>query len=444
VILHRMREHPDAPRWNHSASDRIEDADLIALEHFREELGRARSARGPEPPPIVLQRIASLRERVPSFRRRLEGLHDLERDWAGIATMSREDIAVSVPELIPDDADLERLIVYRTAGTTGHALLVPHHARAAASYQPLIEHALARYGVEVAFDAEMVGAFNVGAQARTVTYATTLRAWNGSGFAKLNLRPGDWPHDGSSRRYFRDLAPAILTGDPISFSEMLRLGIDAKPRAMITTAVAMSSALRRKLSDAYACPVIDWYSLTETGPIGYLCPQGESYHLLPHDVHIETVRPDGAPAAEGERGEIAVSGGRNPFLPLLRYRTGDYGHLDFTPCACRDPMPRIRELEGRAPVLFRAADGSLVNPVDLSRILREFPFVQHELRQDADRSCTLIARPAPGSQPDLDAVAHALHAILGGLRIDIRLDPHLGDRADGKVVPYQSALLLED
>jgi len=289
----------------------------------------------------------------------------------------------------------------------------------------------------------VVSCFLIGAQAHTVTYPTVLSAWNGAGFAKLNLRQSEWPSETSAQRYFRDMMPRLLTGDPISFSEMLRLEIPARPAALISTAVAMSAALRNKLRSAYECPVIDWYSLTETGPLAYLCRLGEGHHVLPHDVHVEALFSDGSPVPPGERGEIAVTGGRNPFLPLLRYRTGDYGRLECAPCECGDPTPRIFDLEGRAPVLLRAADGSAVNPVDLSRILRELPIVQHELRQHADLSCEIVIR-ALGTPPDREAIRDALRAALGDVRIEVRFDPQLGDRSEGKVVPYRSDFLLED
>ncbi len=444
-MLKRLREHPDAPRWNHAAGDRLTRDDLGALDRFREALASRRAARTPgPPPPAIIERIAALSGRVPSFRRRLAGVADLAAHWERVATMQREDIATAAEDLVPDDADLERLIVYRTAGTTGHALLVPHDPWSVAAYLPLIEHALDRHGVRLAHDARSVACFLVGAQASTVTYPTVLSAWGGAGFAKLNLRPGEWPREGSAARYFRAMEPRLLTGDPISFAEMLRLDVPARPAAMISTAVAMSRTLRERIAHAYRCPVIDWYSLTETGPIGYLCPRGEGYHLLPHDLHVEALRPDGTAASPGERGEISVSGGRNPFVPLLRYRTGDYGSLDFTPCACGDPMPRILDLEGRAPVLFRSEAGSAVNPVDLSRILREFPFVQHQLSQREDLSCELLARPIAGARPDAAAVRSALRTVLGQVAIEVRFDAGLGDRPEGKVVPYRSEILLED
>src|SRR5262249_33204979 len=163
-------------------------------------------------------------------------------------------------------------------------------------------------------------------------------------------RQTEWPREGSQRRYFEAFAPRLLTGDAISFAEMLRMDLPARPAALVTTSVAMSPALKARLASAYEAPVIDWYSLVETGPIGYGCPKGNGFHVLPHDVHVEAVNPDGAPCAPGERGEIAVTGGRNPLFPLLRYRTGDFGRIAYDVCPCGDGMPRLLDLEGRAPV----------------------------------------------------------------------------------------------
>jgi phenylacetate-CoA ligase len=225
---------------------------------------------------------------------------------------------------------------------------------------------------------------------------------------------------------------------------MLRLDLPAQPSALVTTSVAMSPGLKRRLSERYQAPVIDWYSLVETGPIGYACPLGHGYHQLPTDLYVEVVRPDGSQAAPGERGEIAVTGGRNQFAPLLRYRTGDYGCMDFSPCPCGDPLPRLLDLEGRVPVLIRSADGTPVSTVDLSRLLREFPLLLHEFSQHADRSCELIVRPLPGMTPDLARMEQDLRRVLGAVPLVIRIDPHLGERAEGKALPYRSDLMLED
>ena len=107
-------------------------------------------------------------------------------------------------------------------------------------------------------------------------------------------------------------------------------------------------------------------------------------------------------------------------------------------------MPRFLGLEGRQPLLIRSADGTPVSTVDISRLLREFPLLLHEFTQHADRSCELVARALPGENPDLDAIAGALRGLLGGIPLNVRFDPELGDRREGKATPYRSAMMVED
>jgi len=444
-LLERMREHPDAPRFNYITGDRLRHDDLGALDFFRQALNSDRGPRtnGP-PPPAILQRVVSWRRLVPFIASRVpEGLN-LERDWLAIPTSSRSDLALAPWNFVPDNEPLDRLIIYRTAGTTGHPITIPHHPMAIRCYEPLIEFALGRYNAKPEFDGNSAACFLIGAQIRTYTYAAILSAWNGAGFAKLNIRQTEWPHEGSQQRYIAEMAPKFLSGDPISFAEMMHLDVQTQPSALLTTSVAMSPSLKKRLSEKYKAPVIDWYSMVETGPIGYACPHGFGYHLLPHDIHLEVLRDDGTQAAPGERGEIAVTGGRNPFAPLLRYRTGDFGHVDYSPCSCGDPMPRLLDLEGRVPVLIRSSDGTPVSTVDLSRLLREHPLLLHEFIQHADRSCELTLRALPDASPDKEKIESDLRRVLGTVPLEIRFDPTLGDRQDGKALPYRSELMLEE
>jgi phenylacetate-CoA ligase len=443
-MLKRLHEHPDAPRFNYVAGDRLRADDRPEIERFREALHARRARRDESIPQEILERVERLRNIVPFFRRQIRDGVVLSREWHAIPTSSRADLAARAWEFVPDDEDLDRLIIYRTAGTTGHPISVPHHPIAIRFYEPMIEYALQRHGARITFDEDSVGCFLVGAQVRTYTYATVLYNWNGAGFAKLNIRQTEWPRDGSQRRYFGEFAPKLLSGDPVSFAEMMRLGIEARPAALVTTAVAMSPSLKKRLSETYRAPLIDWYSMVETGPVAYACPRGHGYHVLPHDIHVEVLKPDGTPTTSSERGEITLTGGRNRFVPLLRYRTGDFGRIDYDACPCGDPMPRLMELEGRVPVLIRSSDGTPVTTVDLSRLLREFPLLLHEFSQASDLSCELIARALPDANVDVEAIETALRGLLGTVPLKIRFDPTLGERSEGKAMPYRSELMLED
>ena len=445
--LASMRQDIHAPKWNSEAGDMLTAPDIDTLKVFRDKMENRRTHKpGDGPPNSILAFVREYRHRSLYFMERTHEGMDLSRDWALIGLSSREDIATRPETMIPLDMDLERMVVYRTAGSTGHSLYVPNDPVAVACYQPMLDFALARHGVASPAVGDGTACFLVGAQARTVTYPTVLSWWDGAGFAKINLNPDQWPGDDSARRYFEKFAPAILTGDPISFSRLAHSGIETRPTALVTTAVAMSDGLRKSLSERFRCPVIDWYSLTETGPIGYACPVSDGYHVLAHDIYVEAVDEDGAPVGPGERGEIAITGGRNPFLPLLRYRTGDWGAMDYSPCQCGDPAPRITMLEGRRPVMFRRLDGSVVNPVDISSALRPFSIVQTQFEQGRDLRCRLVIRPHfAGWQAREEDIRRAIGEVMGdGLNLEVEFDPTLGDRAEGKVISYKSDFLLED
>jgi len=439
-----LYSHTSAPRWNHPAGDRLTFEDVERLQEFALELAHGRGARAVQPDEKILAWAEKRIAETPLFRRNIASDFDIACRWDELPTTSREDVASRTEWLVPDDAPLERMIIYRTAGTTGHALLVSHDALAVACYVPLLNSALERYGVDTRFTPEDTACFLVGSQRRTVTYPTALAGWNGAGFAKLNLFTDEWSSTQARQDYFAHFAPRVLTGDPLSFADMLEAGINSGSKALVTTAVAMSGNLKQRLEAAYDCPVIDWYSLTETGPLGYACPLGHGYHWLPHDVHLETLDEAGQPTTG--RGEITVTGGRNPFIPLLRYRTGDWGRIDYAVCPCGDPMPRLIDLEGRAPVRFRAGGtklGDWISAQDVATVLRRYPLVQHQFEQSHNGACTLTYRAlarAPWSCIDLEA---ELRALLGQPVVLVE-DAELGRRtASDKVIPFRSKMIEE-
>jgi phenylacetate-CoA ligase len=278
---------------------------------------------------------------------------------------------------------------------------------------------------------------NVGAQVSTVVFATVFSVWNQAGFAKVNLHRHAWDPD-RARRFFGDLAPRFLTGDPLGFAEMLAWEIEVRPSAMLSTAVALLPGLRDRLQQAYRCPIIDTYATTETGPIAFAHADGVGLALLAPDLYVEVVDADGDPVSEGEIGEICVTGGRNPFVPLLRYRTGDFGRLRLVPDPGSRLSPRIVDLQARQAVSFEAGDGSVVSPVDIGRIIREWIFVQHSFVQHRDRSCDLAILPAPGCPIDVAQIRRRLEALFGEpVRIDVSIDEALGQtHPSGKAEPW--------
>jgi phenylacetate-CoA ligase len=353
-------------------------------------------------------------------------------------------IALQAEKIVPDYMDIKKMIIFQTSGTTGHAMLVPHHPSAAASYEPMIEFVLHQYHLHPAWNPEMVATILVCSQKNTVTCATVATSWEGAGFIKVNLKSSEWGRKNFAGEYLKAMDPFFLNGDPISLAELLKRQIGLRPRAIITTAVALTIGLKKELESFYNCPVIDWYSANETGPIGYTCSENRGFHILPHDIFVEILDVKGNPLPEGKIGEITFTGGRNPFLPLLRYRTGDFAALERKACKCGDPMPRLIHFAGRASVLFKDIKGNTVNPVDVSKILKPFKYVQHQLRQNKNLSLTLRIKPVTDKQkPDEKMIHQTLEKLFGKLPINIIFEPKLGENEKGaKVIPYMSPFKL--
>ncbi|MCU1446023.1 AMP-binding protein [Cryobacterium sp.] len=184
--------------------------------------------------------------------------------------------------------------------------------------------------------------------------------------ARLNVHPSQWPADGQRTAFLVDQQPQAITGNPTSLAELLHPDLVAglRPLALFSGAMALSSVLRRDLETAFGCPVIDVYGLHETRPIA-VSADGGPFVVLDRRVLVEVLDPAGRPVGPGERGEIVVTAGENPLLPLVRYRTGDFGRrVDVA------GRPALADLEGREATRFVAGSGALVPCVDLTQHLQ--------------------------------------------------------------------------
>ncbi|MEO6323052.1 MAG: capsule biosynthesis protein CapK [Thermoanaerobaculia bacterium] len=416
-LLARLREHEAAPRYNMACGDRLTGEGLRRVRAFEESLVRPVWNEG-EVPAWVREFAATALLQVPIYRKR-GGRADA---FEALPTSTRADIAREPWSFVPDDQPLDDLIVYYTAGASGTPMNVLAHPEAAAKRLPLFRAALRERGVSLDGGLDRVSIAFVCSQRTTLTYASLSSVLGGAGHVKVNLNPGEWRHPDDRARFLDDCAPEIYTGDPLSFADLAALPQTTRPRALISSALALLPALRARLEARFACPVIDLYSLCESGPIGV--SHGEGFRVLPSDLFVEVLDGDGTSVAPGKRGEVTLTGGRNPFLPLLRYRTGDWARLEH-----RADGVYLLDLEGRAPVVFRAVDGRAINNIDVTTVLRPFALARFAVHQQGDSSL----RVRLNSGDDIAPVAAALRSIFG---TDQAIAFESFEPGEWKVVPY--------
>ncbi len=433
----KLKEHAHSPIWNYTCGDRINDTDLRVIEAFGESLFNERRKGSLEVTDAILRWVENLREDVILFRENTRNI-DIRKEFSRIKCMTREDIATSLEKIVPLNISLDRLIVNSTSGTTGHPIITPNHPAAIGCYTPLLLFSIERHGIKPIFTKDNVGCMLICAQKETAVYSTVVPMLNGTGFAKINLDKSSWRKEESSKIYIEDFAPQFLTGDPFSFSEMLNLDLNYKPPALVSTSMEMSRALKDRIIQVYNTKVIDYYSLNETGPLAYSCPHHpEEFHILPTDIFLEITDKEGNSLPENTSGEITVTGGRNPFLPLLRYKTGDRAKLKMEACSCGDVTPRLYDMQMRKQVLFYNKKNVLINPIDITRIMKRYPILQYEFKQKKDLSCSLSIRKLYEFPYLQEKKFHEELENLFQNEVDIEIDFNL-DVNDGKPLPYES------
>ncbi len=427
-----MREHPHAPHYRDHSGHR-----LGWLERWQARARHALITRLPLPrwlpgqtlPGWVTRFVVACQHEVPAHR---HAPTPSTCSMNTLPTMGRHALATALAMHMPRERPLADLICYSTSGTTGHPLRVPSHPRVASDYYAHHRRALAHFGVVPQAGRGQVGIVLAGLQRRCFTYVSVNPLQGECGLAKLNLQTSEWRHRDDRARYLDALAPELISGDPVSLAELLRLGLRHRPRALLSTSMALSPALRAELENAFACPVADLYSLNEVGPVGVHVPALGGFALLQPRLLVEIVDDEGRALPPGQRGEVTVTGGFNPWLPLLRYRTGDHAHIAVTPHGLV-----LRELEGRAPVRFLSGAGEWLNNIEVTRALAPFALTRFALHQRADASFNLKVDARATLATLAPRLASALHALLGdGIALQIEPLPE-GD----KVRQYTSELL---
>lgn len=378
--LRSLIDQPHAPTFNNRSGHHLNKDDLETLKNYtKREMQKSAS-------PIIDQNdwmtdfIEYCLTKVPFYQDYLKGLNNL----ADMPTVDRAELSKDITKFIPNDLPIDQLIAYETSGTTGHPLLIPSHPTVAARYSCYHKKALSWNNVNTEEFESDLAIMLAGYQEKCFTYASISPYLNNKGLVKLNFHPNDWLKSSDRQKYIDINKPDLISGDPVSLDALSEIPFQHKPKALLSTSMSLLDGCRNRLKNRFGCPVIDLYSLNEVGPVGCSVPGKQGFKLLQSQLFVEALDEYGTPLPIGQRGEITVTGGFNHCLPLLRYKTGDYGCLEQEG---NDWF--IRNLEGRPPVQYKTTHNEWINNVDITHLLNKYPLSQFSLHQHSDGSLTL-------------------------------------------------------
>ncbi|MEU7650362.1 hypothetical protein [Streptomyces huasconensis] len=154
-----------------------------------------------------------------------------------------------------------------------------------------------------------------------------------------------------------------------------------RPSGIIHAYEYTPANVRARLRDRFGCPVVDLFGSTELGYLFYSDAQG-AYRPYLHDMSVELI-----PVAPGSGiHSLIVTSVRNPYMPLVRYRSGDCVR---THDGSDDPQ-RIASFCGREKELLATPDGPVAQADLDARIAAVSPEVfLHQLHLLGDDRCRL-------------------------------------------------------
>lgn len=433
--LQWLAEHPNAPLFRNRSGHRLTSADQLILHTLeQQELKPGQQAHNGNmhnaPPDWLSEFIQTCARVVPYYRQYLPtSLPDMNA-FRNIPTMDRSDLSNDITRFIADDLPLDRLFKFTTSGTTGHSLTVPTHPLVAAQYSIFHQKALLAHGIDLSTHHSEVAVILAGFQQRCFTYLSVIPHLSERALLKLNFHPCDWRHPEHRGIFIDATKPALITGDPLSLHELAQLSFQHSPMALLSTSMALTDGHKAHLQTRYGCPVIDIYSMNEAGPIATRVPHRSGFRLLQSRLVVEILDAQGNVLPDGQRGEITLTGGFNPYLPLVRYRTGDHAHL-----ICDDDGHwYLENLEGRLPIRYRTQHGDWINNIEITHALQPFPLPQYIFHQHANGAVLLKVR---GKVTHIEEIIHAIRARLGS-QIPVHIDAN--QTFADKVIQYTSEL----
>lgn len=148
---------------------------------------------------------------------------------------------------------------------------------------------------------------------------------------------------------------------------------DFKIKYLLGGALYVSDETRKYLQTEWGAEFYDTCGANEVSFIGAECSKHNGLHILPGINYIEVVDQETKRQITDNKsiGEILITNFANLGTPLLRYRIGDLGIIDYRKCKCGLSFPRLY-IKGRA-FFTLSIGGTKLNGYDIDKVLARFP-----------------------------------------------------------------------
>ena len=206
-------------------------------------------------------------------------------------------------------------------------------------------------------------------------------------------------------------------------------------RSIISSAEKLFPNMRAAIEEVFPVKVYDRYGSREVSAMAAECDRHQGLHIQMPGYILETIDPVTLEPVTNQPGEIVITVLNNYAMPFLRYRIGDMGILDTSPCPCGRVFHRLREVVGRTSDNFLMPDGRIVHGEYFTHIfygrqeIEQFQFVQHTRE---DFSLQIVPTPHY-QQATATAIEREVRQMIGpAARLRVELRDAIPKTASGK------------
>jgi phenylacetate-CoA ligase len=199
--------------------------------------------------------------------------------------------------------------------------------------------------------------------------------------------------------------------------------------AVFPTAEPLFDFQRTAIQEALGVRVGVEYGSRDGGVAALECPAG-GLHIFAEGMVVEIADPDATGC-----GEIVVTCLDSLCFPIIRYRTGDIGSFDPTPCPCGRALPKLKAVAGRRTDFLVTPRGRVLHALSAIYILRDHAAVQEfRVVQDAvDHLTVQIVTTRSLTTAEEATIRHQFSTLMGSeVSVDLEDVPSITRTRSGK------------
>lgn len=204
-------------------------------------------------------------------------------------------------------------------------------------------------------------------------------------------------------------------------------------RAFVTGAEKLFPHHRARIAEVFGRPVHERYGGRDVGLLAF---QQDPERTLDYTIDWSCVLVE--PDAPGADAGVIVTKLRADAMPLFRYRIGDVARFpaDAVPGT---PALRLHDVLGRDVARLLRRDGGWVHGASMPHMMKDFPVLDFQVLQQADRSIVVSIVPAAGyTAADGERIVRTIAGNLPDLSLELRLVDDIPRTAANKWQPVIS------